>query len=61
MEDVIKACLTGVYSTSGDSKYILSDCSSEFSSKQLDFLAKEFYQALSKFVHPPTPLQEIQT
>ena len=40
-EDIIKAYLTGAYSTFGGSKYILSDCSSEFTSKQLDFLPKE--------------------
>ena len=40
-EDVIKAYLTGVYSTFRGSKYILSNCSSEFTSKQFDLLAKE--------------------
>ena len=40
-KDVIKAYLTGVYSTFRGIKYILSDCSSEFTSKQFDFLAKE--------------------
>ena len=32
-EDVTKAYLTGVYSTLGGSTYILSECSSEFTSK----------------------------
>ena len=32
-KDIIKAYLTGVYSTFRGSKYILSDCSSEFASK----------------------------
>ena len=40
-EDIIKTYLTGVYSTFRGSKYILSDCRSEFTSKQFDFLAKE--------------------
>ena len=40
-EDTIKAYLTGVFSTFGGSKYILSDHSSEFTSKQFEFLAKE--------------------
>ena len=39
-EDIIKAYLTGVYSTFRGSKYILSDCSNEFTSKQFDVLAK---------------------
>ena len=39
-KEVIKAYLTGVYSTSGGSKYILSDWGSEFSSKQFTFLVK---------------------
>ena len=38
---IIKAYFTGVYSTSGGSKYILNDHSSEFTSKQFYSLAKE--------------------
>ena len=57
-EDVIKAHLTWEYSTFRGSKYILSDCSSEFTNKQFEFLAKEL--GLIKFIQPPTPLQEIQ-
>ena len=41
-EDVIKAYLTGEYSTFGGSKCILSDQGSGFTSKQFTFLAKEF-------------------
>ena len=40
-EDILKAYLTGVYSTFGGSKYILNDHNSEFTCKQFDFLAKE--------------------
>ena len=40
-EDIIKAYLTAVYSTFRGSKYILSDHGSEFTCKQLEFLAKE--------------------
>ena len=40
-EDLIKAYLIAVYSTFGGIKYILSDHSSEFTSKQFKFLAKE--------------------
>ena len=58
-EDIIKAYLTGVYATFRGNKYILSDHGSEFTSKQFDLLAKEL--ALSKFVHNPTSLQEIQS
>ena len=39
--EVIKAYVTGVYSTFGDSKYIPSDRGSEFISKQFTFLANE--------------------
>ena len=39
--DVIKAYLTGAYSTFRGTKYILSDHGSEFTSKQFDFLVKE--------------------
>ena len=41
-EEVIKVYLTGVYSTFGGSKYILSDRGSEFSRKQLKWLANKF-------------------
>ena len=40
-EEIIKTYLTGVYSTFGDSKYILSDRGSEFTSRQFIFLANE--------------------
>ena len=40
-EEGIKAYLIDVYFTFGGSKYILSDWSSEFTSKQFTFLAKE--------------------
>ena len=40
-EKVIKAYLTGMYSTFGGSKYILRDRGSEFISKQFTFLANE--------------------
>ena len=40
-KEVIKAYLTGVYSTFGGSKYILSDRGSEFTSKQITWLANE--------------------
>ena len=40
-EYIIKAYLTGVYSIFRGSKYILSDCGSQFTSKQFDVLAKE--------------------
>ena len=36
-EEVIKAYLTGVYSTFGGNKYILNDRGSEFTSKQFTF------------------------
>ena len=39
-KDIIKAYLSGVYSTFGGSKYILSDLGSEFICKQFDFLEK---------------------
>ena len=39
-KDIIKAYLTGVYSTSRGSKYILSDSGSGFTSKQFDFWQK---------------------
>ena len=56
-EEVIKTYLTGVYSTFGGSKYILSDCGNEFTSKQCTCLAKEL--GLLKYIHHPTSLQEI--
>ena len=55
-KEVNKAFLTGVYFSFRGSKYILSDHSSEFNSKQFTFWQKK--QVLSKFIHHPTPLQE---
>ena len=46
-EEVIKAYVTGVHSTFGGSKYILSDHGSESTSKQFTFLAKELVFFLS--------------
>ena len=40
-KEVIKVYLTGMYSTFGGSKYILSDRSSDLTSKQFTFLASE--------------------
>ena len=40
-EDVIKAHLTGMYSTFGGNKYILSHKGNKFTSKQLTWLANE--------------------
>ena len=37
IKEIIKAYLTGVYSTFGGSKYILSDRGSECTSKQFTF------------------------
>ena len=53
-EDMIKAYLTGVYSTFRGSKYILSDQSSEFTSKQFEFLAKEL-GFINVYTSPYTP------
>ena len=41
-EEFMKAYVTGIYSTFGGSKYILSDRGSEFTSKQFTFLTNEF-------------------
>ena len=52
--DIIRAYLTGVYSPFGCSKYMLSDCGSEFTSKKFASLA----QALGVFkvyTSPYTP------
>ena len=40
-EEVIKAYMTGMYSTFWGSKYILSEIGREFTSKQFTFLANE--------------------
>ena len=53
-EDIIKVYLTGEYSTFRGIKYILSDCSSEFTSKQFEFLAKEL--GFIKIYTSSTPL-----
>ena len=57
-EEVIKAYLTGVYSTFGGSKYILSDSRSEFTSKQFTLLTNEL--GLIKVLLGLTHLQVIQ-
>ena len=51
---VIKAYLTGVHSTFGGSKYILSNEASEFTGKQFTFLAKEL-GIIKVYTSPYTP------
>ena len=53
-EEIIKAYLTGVYSTFGGSKYIMSNLISEFTSKQFTLLAKEL-DVLKVYTSPYTP------
>ena len=53
-EEVIKAYLTGFYSTFGGSKYILSDQGSEFTSKQFTCLATEL-GFIKVYTSPYTP------
>ena len=53
-EEVIKAYVTGLYSTFWGSKYILSDQSSEFTSKQFTCLAKEL-GFIKVYISPYTP------
>ena len=58
-DSVIKAYLTGVYSTFRGSKYILSNNCCKFTCKEFDFLAKEL--GFIKICTLLTPLQEIQS
>ena len=53
-EEVIKAYLTGVYYPFKGSEYILSDCGSEFTTKQFTFLAKEL-GFIRVYTSPYTP------